>query len=138
MPECPARRVLDAAARRILADLGPVTGPDAVRVQLGNAVCRVEVWPARGGPREKCRRDILAVMRAAGRPLKRAAIVAALKAAGKRHGLGTVAKALADLTRTGELIGSKTRSGYRLPEPAAPPAPTLFDRLPSEHIGTED
>lgn len=122
-----ARQALEAAARRLLSDLGAVAEPQTVRVQVGNSVCQVIVRPARGGPRAKCRADIMDVMRKAGRPLKRPGIIAALKAAGKRHGRSTVAKSLADLTGFGDLKGSKTRVGYRLPAPVPPPQPTLFD-----------
>ena len=93
--------------------------------------CLILVWPvdarmptARGeqpmpkppdGGRERCREDILVAVRAAGRPLTRKEVVRALKDAGADHGAGTVAKALADLTRRKELVNLKDKRGYRLP-----------------------
>ncbi|MDB5310855.1 MAG: hypothetical protein JWO38_5057 [Gemmataceae bacterium] len=67
------------------------------------------------GGRERCREDVLAAVRAACRPLTRKEVIRALKAAGGDHGAGTVAKALADLTRSGELLNLKDKRGYRLP-----------------------
>ncbi len=47
--------------------------------------------------------------------------------AGKHHGPGTVAKALADLTAAGELVNPKDKKGYRLPEWRKDKTPSLFD-----------
>lgn len=53
-------------------------------------------------------------------------VVRALRAAGHQHGAGTVAKALADLTRSGELVNMLDKRGYRLPGWVRP-TPGLFD-----------
>jgi len=55
------------------------------------------------------------VVKSAGRAVTRKQIVKALRVAGKEHGPGTVAKALADLTGAGELVNPKDKKGYRLP-----------------------
>ena len=65
-------------------------------------------------------------MVATGRPLTRKEVVRVLKAAGMRHGTGTVAKALAELTRTKKLVNHKDKRGYRLPAWIRP-HPTLFE-----------
>ena len=54
-------------------------------------------------------------LRAANRPLTRKQVLKAIRATGKDHGYGTVAKALADLTAAGELVNPKDKRGYRLP-----------------------
>jgi hypothetical protein len=60
-----------------------------------------------------------------GEPLTRKQIVKVLR---KSHGVGTIAKALADLTRSGELVNRKDKRGYRLPEwPKRAETPSLFD-----------
>jgi len=115
-------RELAAYARRS----GPVRVTDAA----GGLACMVMVWPADSrmptaladqlnprqiGGRKGCREDILAVVRAAGRPITRKQVIRALKGAGSVHGAGTVAKALADLTASKELINLKDKRGYRLP-----------------------
>ena len=78
----------------------------------GRPACLIQVWDAAqampvaaaerrrraNGGRDECKRDILAALRAANRPLTRKQVVKALKGAGRDHGYGTVAKALADLT----------------------------------------
>lgn len=56
------------------------------------------------------------MLRHAGRPLTRKQLVRALREAGTGHGPGTVAKALADLTRAGELVNIRDKRGYQLPE----------------------
>jgi hypothetical protein len=67
------------------------------------------------------------VVREAGRPLFRKEVVRALKDAGKGHGAGTVAKALADLTAAGELMNLRDKRGYRLPDWRRPDqTPSLF------------
>src|SRR5688500_15278824 len=45
---------------------------------------------------------------------------------GAKHGSGTVAKALADLTSSRELVNRRDKRGYRLPE-WIKPQPGLFD-----------
>jgi hypothetical protein len=115
---------------RELANYGPGGGPVRVTDAAGGLACMVMVWPADGrmptaladqpkprkiGGRKGCREDILAVVRAAGRPITRKQVIRALKAAGGGHGAGTVAKALADLTACKELINHKDKRGYRLP-----------------------
>lgn len=59
-----------------------------------------------------CRRDLLAAVREAGRPLVRRRV---LRQRGPPHGPRTVAKALAELTGAGELLNPRDRRGYRLP-----------------------
>jgi hypothetical protein len=129
-------------ARELLAELaacGEGLGPGVrVAAAAGRVGCLVVVWDAsRGMPpvsaerrvpgerRAGCRRDILAVVLAAGRPLTFKEVVRALREAGPRHGRGTVEKALADLTAAGELVNRRDRRGYRLPEWVRP-HPTLF------------
>jgi hypothetical protein len=51
-----------------------------------------------------------------GRPLTRKEVLRALRDAGAGHGPGTVAKALADLTASRELVNRRDNRGYRLPE----------------------
>jgi hypothetical protein len=105
-----------------------------VTAREGGLACLVQVWDAtsavptargeqaksgvrnRGSLREQCRSDVLAAVRAAGRPLTRKEVLRALKEAGARHGPGTVAKALADLTASRELVNRRDKRGYRLPE----------------------
>jgi hypothetical protein len=53
-------------------------------------------------------------------------VLRALRAAGKEHGVGTVAKALADLTAAGELVNLKDKRGYRLPDWKRDDTPSLF------------
>ena len=68
------------------------------------------------------------MVRSTGRALTRKEVVRALKVAGKSHGPGTVAKALADLTAAGELVNPKDKKGYRLAEwPKRPQTPSLFE-----------
>ena len=50
---------------------------------------------------------------------------AGVEGRGMRHGVGTVAKALADLTATGALVNPRVKRGYRLPGWIRP-HPTLF------------
>jgi hypothetical protein len=50
----------------------------------------------------------------------------ALKSAGERHGPGTVAKALGDLTAAGELVNPKDKKGYRLSGWKRDRTPSLF------------
>ncbi|MCU1295618.1 MAG: hypothetical protein JWP08_4468 [Bryobacterales bacterium] len=65
--------------------------------------------------RARCRADVVAAVTAAGRALTRKEVVRALKDAKAGHGVGTVAKALAELTASGELVNTRDNRGYRLP-----------------------
>ena len=122
--------VAATAARALLeaiADVGPSL---SVRVtdELAGVACQILVWEASVAmptvsrarreraacEREGCRAAIVAAIEAAGRPLTRRAVVRALKDAGGGHGEGTVAKALAELTRDGLLDNPRDRKGYRL------------------------
>lgn len=116
---------------RELATHANGAGPVRVTDAASGLACMVLVWPANAamptarserpvkkksdGGRERCREDILVAVRAAGHPLTRKEVVRALRTAGADHGPGTVAKALADLTRSKELINHKDKRGYRLP-----------------------
>ena len=79
------------------------------------------------GERAGCKADILAVVTAAGRALTRKEVVRALKAAGKQHGPGPAAKALADLTGADELVNSKDKKGYRPAGWRRSATPSMFD-----------
>lgn len=59
-----------------------------------------------------CERDVLDVIRAAGRRLKREAILDALARADKIHGESTVARALASLVKRRQLDNPGRRAGY--------------------------
>ena len=116
---------------RELAAHASGAGPVRVTDAAGGLACMVLVWPANAvmptarskqvvkkkpdGGRERCREDILVAVRASGRPVTRKEVVRALRAARADHGPGTVAKALADLTRSKELVNHKDKRGYRLP-----------------------
>jgi Fe2+ or Zn2+ uptake regulation protein len=78
------------------------------------------------GRRAGCKRDIVEVVREAGRPLTFKEVVRALRGAGRGHGKGTVMKALAELTAAGELVNHKDKRGYRLPEWRRDDTPSLF------------
>jgi hypothetical protein len=116
------RDLLHALAE--LPDVPPLRVADAE----GGVACLVQVWGAdqvmpvaaerrrrSNGRRADCKRDILAAVKTANRPLTRKQVVRALKTAGLDHGVGTVAKALADLTASGELVNPLDKRGYRLP-----------------------
>jgi hypothetical protein len=78
--------------------------------------------------RVECQRDILAAIREAGKPLTRKELVRMLRSRTKPHGVGTIAKALADLTASEELVNRKDKRGYRLPDwPKGPQYRSLFD-----------
>ena len=128
------RTVVARYAADLLRELtarGGGAGPVRVTDANGGLACMVLVWAADAvmptarddkpesrkaeGGRERCWEDILAAVRAAGRPVTRKEVVRALRTAGADHGAGTVAKALADLTRSRELINHKDKRGYRLP-----------------------
>lgn len=116
--------------------------PVRVTEDANGLACTIVVWPADGrvprepgntrtresGGRERCRADILAVVQSAGRPMTRKEVFRALKQNIEGHGAGTVAKALADLTRSGELINYKDKRGYRLPRWQRC-RPGLFDKV---------
>ena len=135
--------VLERWVRGLLAELA-AAGGDAAPLRLAaeseGLACLVVVWPAgrpmpvvvgeRRAPasrRSRCRTDILAALEAAGRPLTRKELARRLRgsAAGTGHGAGTVAKALAELTASKELVNTRDKRGYRLPRWAAA-IPTLF------------
>lgn len=134
------RAAVTAAARELLRVLAASPGPVAVRVMEadGRLACLLTVWeatavmPTAGGDRRKgeratCKRDILAVVREAGHPLTRKQLLRMLRERKTGHGPGTVAKALADLTKSGELVNHKDKRGYRLPDwPKPPGTPSLF------------
>jgi hypothetical protein len=122
---------VERAARDLLHALSDLPSPPTLRVAdaEGRVACLILVWDAkqvmptvgaerrrRTSKRAACKQDIVEVVQATGRPLTRKEVVRALRAAGKDHGAGTVAKALADLTAAGELVNPKDKRGYRLPE----------------------
>lgn len=130
VPPPDARAVVERAARTLLLALTDLPGPTALRVAEaeGGLACLILVWDAsrampvaaverrrRVGGRVDCKRDILEEVRVANRPLTRKQVLKALRAAGRVHGYGTVAKALADLTACGVLLNPKDKRGYRLP-----------------------
>ncbi len=133
------RAVVEAAARDLLAALGEVEGPVRVAEASGRVACLILVWRAGeriptadrlgrdGGLRAGCKRDIVRAVGDAGHPFTRKQLVRLLREAGTGHGPGTIAKALADLTASGELVNRMDKRGYRLPDWPKPPAtPDLF------------
>lgn len=118
-----ARRIAQAHARQ---DATPT--PARAFEVVGDVACVVQVWRAaakmptsqslqqHASEREGCRADIIEAVRYAGEPVGRKEILTLLREAGEHHGAGTVAKALADLTATGELVNRRDGRGYRLPE----------------------
>jgi hypothetical protein len=126
------RTTVKSAARELVQSLASLPIPPTLRVAEveGRIACLILIWdsaqmmPTIGaerrrrvaGSRAGCRSDAVEVVRSAARALTRKEVVKALKLAGKKHGPGTVAKALADLTGTGELVNLKDKKGYRLPE----------------------
>jgi hypothetical protein len=145
MPRGPdARSLVEEAVRgllRTLAALPQGSVPLRVAEAEGGLACLVQVWPAGGlmpavaverrrrisGARARCREDVLAVVRRAGRAITRKEVIKALRAAGLSHGPGTVSKALADLTAAGELVNPRDKRGYRLPDwPRRPRTRSLF------------
>jgi len=138
------RDAVEKAARDLLRVLAVLPDPPTLRVadSEGRVACLVLVWDAshplptagaerrrRGnGQRAGCKADVVEVLQAAGRPLTRKEVVKALRSGGKDHGPSTVAKALADLTATGELVNPKDKRGYRLPGwVRRHQTPSLFD-----------
>jgi hypothetical protein len=140
MPEDP-HAVLRQTARELLGKLVELTDPPALRVADADrgVACLIQVWRVPGkmptatderkqasGGRAGCRADILAVIRGAGRALTHKQLVRALREAGTPHGPGTVMKALAELTRVGQLVNPKDKRGYRLATWPTPGTPSLF------------
>ncbi|WP_439628234.1 hypothetical protein [Gemmata sp.] len=137
MPTTPRAAV--EAARALVESLAPLRTPPTVRVADAEegVACLVLVWDAKRamptvrwrspGGRTGCKADVVAVVAAAGRSLTRKEVLRALKAAGKRHGPGTVDKALADLTAGGELVNPRDGRGYRLPTWRKDATPSLFE-----------
>jgi len=121
-------------ARELLAVLAAkkcAVGPDLrVTLEHGGLGCLVMVWNGNGrapaGERVGCRGDVLEVVAAAGIPLTFKEVVKALRDAGRTHGKGTVMKALADLTKSGELINLRDKRGYRLADWPRRVTPSLF------------
>jgi hypothetical protein len=143
MTSDPRARV-ERLARELVCALSELGNPPALRVAdaEGQVACLIQVWdasllmPTAGaerrrrakGGREGCKADIVEAVRAAGEALTRKEVIRALKLAGKSHGPGTVAKALADLTSAGELVNPMDKKGYRLAAWRKPNAtPSLFD-----------
>ena|SRR5829696_4249527 len=138
-----ARTTVESAARELLRALAELPTPPTVRVAdaEGRVACLIQVWdssllmPTAGaerrrrakGGRTECKADIVEVVRAAKGPITRKEIIRALRLAGKHHGPGTVAKALADLTAAGELVNPKDKKGYRLAGWRRDKTPSLFD-----------
>lgn len=138
------RATVENAARELLRALAEYSQPPMLRVAdvEGRVACLIQVWDARQcmptagaerkrrakGGREGCKADIVEVVKAAGEALTRKEVIRALRLAGKAHGPGTVAKALADLTGAGELVNPKDKKGYRLSGWRKREAtPSLFD-----------
>jgi hypothetical protein len=139
-----ARSLAEAKARELLRALAALPhGPARLRLAEaeGGLTCLLQVWPSNemmpvasaerrrraGGGRVQCRQDVLAVVRASGKPLTRKEVIRALRDVRKPHGPGTVSKALAELTAAGELVNTKDKQGYRLPEwPRHASTPSLF------------
>ncbi len=133
------RSTVEAAARNLVENLSKLKAPPTVRVAdvEEGVACLVLVWDAKQamptvrwrspGGRAGCKADVLSVVTAAGRSMTRKEVLRALKSAGKRHGPGTVAKALADLTAAGELVNPRDARGYRLPTWRRDNTPSLFD-----------
>lgn len=136
-----ARDEVERAVRELLRVLADRPVPPTLRVAEvdGRVACLVQVWDARqlmptvgaerrrrgSGGRVECKEDVLDVIRAAGEALTRKEVMRALREAGKSHGQGTVAKALADLTGAGDLVNPKDKKGYRIPGWVKKP-PSLF------------
>lgn len=119
MPHPDPREAVERAARELLHSLAGLPAAPSVLVTEaeGRLTCLIRVAPVRARRRrEECRRDVVAALRAADRPLTRPQVVKALAAEGKPHGYAAVAKALAELTAAGELVNPLDRRGYRLPE----------------------
>ncbi len=122
---------LKSAARRIaIAHARQDDAPTPARAfeVAGNLACSIQVWQVKekmptaatfsppDSTRAACRAAILEAVRFAGQPVGRKEILGLLREAGEPHGIGTVAKALADMTASGELLNRRDGKGYRLPE----------------------
>lgn len=135
---------MERAARELVEALNETAvSLPALRVAdaEGRVACLIQVWDARSlmpttgaerrarppGARDLCREDILTVLRASPGPKTRKDVIRLLKASGKLHGPSTVAKALADLTMSGELVNPKDKRGYRLKGWRKEQTPSLFD-----------
>ena len=68
------------------------------------------------GPASRDGNRIVEVVKTTDNVQTQRVVVRALRLAGKTHGPGTVAKALADLTAAGLLVNPRDKKGYRLPE----------------------
>ena len=137
-----ARAAVERAARDLLRVLAERPHAPTLRVAEveGEVACLIQVWSARQmmptvgaerrrrgtGGRAECKEDILDVVRTAGTAITRKEVLRELRLAGKQHGPGTVTKALADLTASGELVNPKDKKGYRMPEWRRK-SPSLFD-----------
>lgn len=137
------RAAVENAARELLRVLAELPNPPALRVAEvdGRVACLIQVWDASllmptagaerrkraSGGRSECKTDIVEVVKAAKCALTRKEIVRALKLASKHHGPSTVAKALADLTSTGELVNLKDKKGYRIAGWKRDKIASLFD-----------
>jgi hypothetical protein len=122
---------IERVARDLVCSLADCENLEPQRVVdlEGRAACLILVWdatqgmPSAGiarqrrssGGRIACKVDVTETIRTAGRPITLKEVVKALREAGKSHGQGTVAKALADLTSIGELVNLKDKKGYRFP-----------------------
>ncbi len=136
------RAAVENAARELLRALANMPIPPTLRVAdvEGRVACLIMVWnadqlmPTAGaerkrrpkGVRAECKAHIVEVIQSAAQPLTRKEIVKALRSAGKGHGAGTVAKALADLTSAGELVNPQDKKGYRLAGWRRDKTPSLF------------
>lgn len=136
------RAKVEHATRELVEVFANLPTSPALRVAdvEGRVACLIQVWDAKQlmptvgaerrrrakGGREGCKADIVEVVKSAGQALTRKEVVRALKLAGKSHGSGTVAKALADLTASGELVNPKDKKGYRLAGWTRNKTPSLF------------
>jgi hypothetical protein len=136
------RATVENAARELLRALAELPYPPTLRVADADRrlACLIQVWDAKlvmptvgaerrrrkSGGREGCKADIVEVIKTVGKALTRKEVIRALKSAGKNHGPGTVAKALADLTAAGELVNPKDKKGYRLADWRKDKTPSLF------------
>ncbi len=126
------RTTVENAARALLVALAELPVPLTVRVTdaRGRVACLIQIWDTAGATspagterhrltkkgRGSCQADIIEIVRAAGRALTGKEVVRVLASAGKGHGPGTVARALADLMAAGELANPNDKKGYRLAE----------------------
>ena len=120
-----------SVARDLAMALADLPNPPTLRVSEieGRVACLILIWDVAdsmpttglercrqvGKGRLTCRADIVELITISGRPLTAKQVVKSLRQAGKTHGTGTVAKALADLTNECQLVNRKDKKGYRLP-----------------------